>query len=201
MSNERNSGERSSRLDFETIGSMVAIVIGLAALYVSWTEVSNSRKDRLASALPVLESGVGLVQPDEVIFRARVENAGVGTALVYSAALLLDGSPIETGEQFQSELLADALPLSAAIVNLDGIELRPVPAGEAVAPLTITWAPEDIEGEVPESFFAAVVEQRLELRLCFCDVYERCWTTRNDGFPSPVEACSDPTGFPVAVLR
>jgi hypothetical protein len=201
MPKESNSGAKSKHLDFETVGSIVAIVIGLAALYVSWTEVSNSRQDRLASALPVMETGVGLVQPDEVLFRARVENAGVGTALVYSAALLLDGSPIETGERFQSELLTDALPFSEATVNLDGIELRPVPAGEAFAPLMLSWAAEDIEGEVPESFFAAVVEQRLELRLCFCDVYERCWTTRNDSFPKPVARCPEPTGFPVAVLR
>jgi len=200
MAHSESSSKKRTGLDFETVGSIVAIVIGLAALYVSWQEASNARQDRLASSLPVMETGVGVRANDGVSIAIRAENAGAGTALVYSAALRVDGEIIDGADALQAALLGDALPPENSSITIDGIELRPLVAGESIEPFVVSWDPAEIEGEVSDDVFNAIFEKRVTLDVCFCDIYERCWLTQTQAFPTPVEECPPPTGFPNNLL-
>lgn len=198
---KRPAGESRPRrgLDFETVGSIVAIIIGLAALAVSWQETSNTRKDRLASALPVMETGTGASLGDELSIAIRIENAGVGTALVYSARLNFDGRPIRTPSELQ-EALGETVPLEQARASIDAVETRPLPPGTQAVPFRLSWPVDTLNGD-PGPLFKRLSEQRpLQLEVCFCDVYERCWETRPDAFPEPIDACPEPTGFPGSVI-
>lgn len=195
---ERPAGRR--HLDFETVGSLVAIIVAIAALWVSWQETSNTRKERLASALPILESGVGLFADDELVLRARVENAGVGTALVYSARLLANGEPIENAQALASRVFDGRLDIGEAAVTIDGIEVTPMPAGKVIFPLELRWSDGEFEGDLIDTILPVFYEQRIALELCYCDIYDRCWRTVRRGFPETVERCPARSGFPGAVL-
>lgn len=199
---ERQDKTDSTRrgLDFETVGSIVAILVAIAALWVSWQETSNTRKERLASALPIMETGVGLFPGDELALRVRVENAGVGSALVYSARFTLDGEPVESAEAFQQRVLKDRLRLADVSGAVDGIELKPVPAGKTIYPLDLRWNTAEIADDSLDELLPAFASQRVSLELCFCDVYKRCWVTKPKGFPETIDDCPAPTGFPSNLL-
>jgi hypothetical protein len=167
---------------------------------VSWEETSNTRKERLASALPIMEADIGLFPGDEITLRARVENAGVGSALVYSARLTLDGEPILDGNQFESAVLDGRLSLADATGSVDAIELTPVPAGKVFLPLSLSWDSDVVGTGAYDQLSPRFIEQRVAIELCFCDVYERCWKTIRRGFPERVEGCPETTGFPTSLL-
>ena len=188
-------------VSFETIGSIAAIVVGVAALVVSIVETNNARELRYASALPIVQSGVSVNSDDEFLrLRFLFRNAGEGTALIRRVQLLADGEPIVSRGAMDARMLGAELEMDAAGSSIDQIETTPLQAGEESVALELRWPREREYLLAGQQMFERMTGGAFELRTCFCDVYERCWTTVPDAFPQPVDACPAPTGFPVALL-
>ena len=189
-------------LSFETIGSVSAIVVGVAALVVSIVETNNAREMRYASALPIVQSGVSVRSDDEFLrLRFLFRNAGEGTALIRHVQLLEDGEPIASREALDARMLGAELELDAAGSSINQVEMTPLQAGEDTIALELRWRREREYMQAGQQMFERMTDGVFELRTCFCDVYERCWTTAPETFPRPLDACPAPTGFPMALLE
>lgn len=195
--------DRSSklRLRFETVGSITAIVVGVAALFVSITEANNSREQRYASALPILVGGSSSVRnANSVAFRVGFGNAGAGTALVHSVTLAVDGDPVLTREDLQTRVLGDALLIDEADYSLDFAETRPIQPGEPLNALELTWPRTPATAEAQSRLLEALSTGLVSVEACYCDIYGRCWRTQSNGFPVSIDTCPAPTGFPIELI-
>ena len=68
---------KKPRISFEAVGSIVAVIIGLAALFVAWDEARSVRKQQAASVLPVIKiRTINLNNDEGSISSVVVENVG-----------------------------------------------------------------------------------------------------------------------------
>jgi archaellum component FlaF (FlaF/FlaG flagellin family) len=190
-----------SRLRFETVGSITAIVVGVAALFVSINEAHNAREQRYASALPILMGGAGSSgNASTVRFRVGFANAGAGTALIQSVSLYVDGELIDTRDALQTRVLGEGLLIEESDYSIDQAEMRPLPAGEGVDALELVWPRTDETAAAQSQLLEALSTGLLTVEACFCDIYDRCWASQAGQFPEAVDACPAPTGFPIELI-
>lgn len=190
-----------SRLRFETVGSITAIVVGIAALFVSLNEAHNAREQRYAAALPILMGGASSSGNANIVrFRVGFANAGAGTALIQSVSLRVDGELINSRDALQSQVLGEGLLIDEADYSIDQAEMRPLPAGEGVTAVELTWSRTDETAAAQSRLLEALSTGLLTVEACFCDIYDRCWTSRAGNFPVPIDACPAPTGFPIELI-
>jgi len=186
---------------FETIGSISAIIVGVAALAISWIEAQNARELRLASSMPVLEAGLSTNTSDDIEFLMTVRNTGTGTAFIHQAELIVDGEALALREEIQRNLLGPDLPISEATTSYNRLELRALAASDDFRPLTMSWPLDEAYFPGIERLFSRLTAGEAGLTVCYCDVYERCWRTRVSDFPVPVESCPAPSGVILNLLR
>ncbi|MHA6288114.1 hypothetical protein [Maricaulis sp. CAU 1757] len=188
---------RGWRPRFETVGSIAAIVVGIAALVIGWEEARNSRAIRLANALPILQTGIGVSGDDEHgHVTVHLNNAGEGTALIRSAALVR-GDAVLADRDALDAFFGPELALVDASLTLNRVELAPLPPGGSMRALRLSWARDEDSSAALADLFLQLAAGSARLDVCFCDVYERCWETRADDFPASVNECPAPTGFPL----
>jgi hypothetical protein len=142
------------------------------------------------------------VNSDDEFVRLRflLRNAGEGTALIQHVQLLADDEPLLSREALDARMLGAGLEIDAAGSSINQIETTPLQAGEDSVALELRWPREREHLLGGQQVFERITEGVFALRTCFCDVYERCWTTAPDAFPRPVDTCPPPTGFPVSLL-
>jgi len=78
--------------------------------------------------------------------------------------------------------------------------MRPLPAGEGVNGLELTWRRTEETARAQSQMFEALSTGLLVVEACYCDIYERCWVTQTSTFPRPVSECPAPTGFPIGLV-
>jgi hypothetical protein len=178
--------------DRDLIVALSAIVISLSALLVSLlqTRVMMAQKD--AAVWPRLVVWSSLRQKDNPEIVVGVKNAGVGPLLVRWAQVTLSGHPITN-----ALALVDSAPPptgpsenTANHASLSGTVLTP---GEDREILRVT-------GPIAEQ--VATLSPRTGLTVCYCSIYDQCWTHTSDRMNvgsaaariTPVAACVDPTG-------
>ena len=117
-----------------------------------------------------------------------VRNVGLGPALVRSVEVTVDGRPARTwgGMLHAVAGLDSATPLTYSTITSDvgrGSVLLP---GSEVENFRLVGPP-DLVSKLEQ----AVRRDRVVRRLCYCSLYDECWTARSDSAePSPVRACT-----------
>jgi hypothetical protein len=82
------------KLGWVEIGSAVAVVISVAALFVSFYQARVAEKQAHASVWPYLSIGYDIIdEGPRKGFTWTVENHGLGPALIQSVIITLDGKP------------------------------------------------------------------------------------------------------------
>ncbi|MBB4658001.1 hypothetical protein [Parvularcula dongshanensis] len=171
------------RLKFETIGSISAIVVGLAAVAVSWDQARTTRRQQEAAVLPLLKIQTRfLTEADGRSFRIDIANIGTGPAFIEGAAIAWEGEPLTNFDE-----------LGAATAALRGEEgsLWTAPlqgnllgSGERYTLFEARWPP----GDDAATATADAMWQSLKVEACYCSVYERCWRTGMNRFSRPEPA-------------
>ena len=181
----------------ETVTAGAALVVGVCALAVSVFQAGVMREQaRLmqeqqhTAAWPRLlvslasAGGAGA-------FQVLLSNEGVGPAQVRRVEVEVDGRPRRTWSEALAALGAPR-PLRLTQTTLGN---RIVAPGQRLVPL---------HAEGPAADSASAQADRLGVSVCYCSVYERCWTLDESfgegGFalPEPVERCRPadaPGGF------
>lgn len=107
-------------------------------------------------------------------------NAGVGPAEIRSVEMLLDGKPVSNSR----ELLKGCCNLDTSEYRrapLEGIMLRP---GESRLFLAVDSRPV-IGRPAFDRFYKAWLADRIETRVCYCSVFEDCWTRTSEAGSRP----------------
>ncbi len=181
------------RLRFETVGSIMAIVVGVAALWVSWDQGRVMRQEMRASVWPALQvDGFTDTSRGGLDVGMTVENAGVGPALIERITL-----------RRQGELVADLDAIKAMVADgLEGVEAnelnvsfqsatgRILAAGARIRPFEFHF---DSAGDFPlrDEFTLTAGSGRLttawSVEVCYCSSLGDCWVTGTE-INSPTQA-------------
>ena len=167
---------------FETVGSISAIIVGVAALFVSWDQSRLMREEVRASVWPALQVD-GFASTDHEVFTVgvRIQNAGVGPALIERISVLHDGTLVEDFETLE-RLMPKTMDRSRQTVAG-----RIIAAGAIVEPFSFRWADESASDAVD---MMEDLTRQWSIEVCYCSTLGDCWTTNADReAPSEVNSC------------
>ena len=193
---DRNN--QNTSFNFETVGSVVAMLIGAVALFVAWDQAQVMRKQQHASVWPIVDSDLHIDGDEAMRFvKLTVTNAGVGPALIESATLLVDGEPVTTLGGLREKFLPESLRGEHGFGG-SGIEGTVIAPGDEVIAMQLLWTNSD---EVDVAFanfarsFIGANAKQLTLSICYCSVFDKCWQTQVDTRATPVSSCPAATGY------
>lgn len=177
-----------ARLSFETVGSIVAIVVGIAALFVAWDEARSVRKQQAASVLPVLKIA-SMNTNDETGAETSivVQNVGIGPAFIESARIEWGDTVVDNVEDLRAFVADGQTSYGIWTSRLEGEILG---GGEHYDLFAVTISADELTRENLSVLRTAIFDN-LQISACFCSVYDDCWTTSlNKKYrPEPADEC------------
>lgn len=190
-------------LNFETVGSIAAMVIGVCALFVAWDQAQIMRKQQHASVLPVLNVSGGFSSEGGFhTMTISIRNDGVGPAVIESADLIVDGASVEDWPDLRDRFMPTALHTDFSS-NLD-TAIGILAAGEVSNAIVMSWPRNDATdvdfGALKERVFADA--NSAFFSVCYCSVFDRCWKSSPDNSAKPerVKRCDSAGSDVVARL-
>lgn len=190
-----NEAHSTSRLRFETVASIVAMLVGVSALFVAWDQAQIMRKQQHASVLPVVNVSAGLrTTRDDHALTVTFSNGGIGPAVIKSAALKIGGEDVSGWPDFAERLLPPALR-SGAETSFDSA-IGILAAGDEAKAIEITWPrTEEVTPAIEElrTRILASTGAEIDFTLCYCSVFDRCWVTsaQETAVSRAVKRCED----------
>ena len=199
------SPKRAINLNFETVGSIAAMVIGASALFVAWDQAQVMRAQQHASVWPLLSPDFEIHSDDDsLIIELSLANEGVGPALVESAFLTLNGEKVSNQEYLMVRLFPDGAPKGAARFNGSDIEASVIGANDVAQVVRVAWAQTDENIAIFSEFATSYViggGQDVSITACYCSVFDRCFISTGQGRPTRVKQCPAPTKFFSTLLQ
>ena len=185
MTGEKPGGRKPS---FETIGSAVAMLIGVVALFVAWDQAQVMRKQQHASVWPILTIDRSFNMKDDIVsFEFWIENAGVGPAVLKSARLRAGSEELSTWNVLRDRLpepLAETERTHSA--SIGGRALAP---GVNFAPYGLYWR--DLDDPRAALRLLNATFSDVSVDVCYCSVFDQCWIGSSlvDAEPQKVKTC------------
>ncbi|WP_375283073.1 hypothetical protein [Marinicauda pacifica] len=176
-------------LRFETIGSITAIVVGVAALYVSWDQGRVMRQEVRASVWPALQvDGFYDTARGNLDIGLRIQNAGVGPALIERITVRHRGEIVPDLADLRSRIDGEA------DFSFETGAGRILAAGDEVVPFVFHFSrPEDFspDGEVLDTATGTgMLSDAWSVEVCYCSSLDQCWTSdTSTAPPTEVTAC------------
>ena len=192
--------KHSFNLNFETIGSLTAMLIGACALFVAWDQAQVMRKQQHASVWPLIDDDftINPGENDTLTLGLTLQNRGVGPAIVERAFLTIDGERINRREDFMRALFGENRPTGSARITGSSVEGGVLGAGEDTEVFNIAWE----QTEANTDAFRALALRYLSgsgpdvsLATCYCSVFDRCFEAGGTQRPKPVKTCPEPMNF------
>lgn len=174
------------RLTFwQTILSVVGVVIAVLALYAALTESAAVRQQTAAAVWPYVQLIIEDYDTgDAAGFSFSFTNSGVGPARMKGVRLGIDGRAIRDW----SELVASTGGNGSAGVNRNWISNRVLRPDETV----VVFDTKD--PALARALVNLVGKPGSTLAFCYCSIFDDCWLAdsgRGAEGPEPVEACPD----------
>lgn len=172
---------------FETIGSITAIVVGIAALYVSWDQGRVMREEVRASVWPAVQTeGYVDRRSGQMAIGLKLRNAGVGPARIERITVRNAGEVVEG-----IDALVERMPPGAerAIQYSTG---RIMAVGEELLPFELRYSEASALTQVDAVDLMESLSQEWSIEVCYCSVLDQCWLggDREPG-QREVERCDD----------
>lgn len=172
----------------QTVLAVAGIITGSVALYAGLTEADASRKQQEASVWPMLQMAISDYDPErqEAIFKVTARNAGIGPARIAAFRVAVNGEPQANWDEAFTTLSG-----SHEGVLKSYFSGRVISAGEEVQ---LVLARGDIARIALDKVFDKTA--RLEWDVCYCSVFDECWSSSNKGDSwlkesAPVRKCPD----------
>ena len=174
------------RLTFwQTILSVVGVVIAVLALYAALTESAAVRQQTAAAVWPFVQLMVENYDTgEEAGFSFAFTNAGVGPAKMQDVRVTVDGRVARDWR----ELVESVEGNIDAPVNLNFISDRVLRPDETVAVFGTT------DADLARKMVGAISKPRSTLEYCYCSIFDECWladSRKATQPPEAVEACPD----------
>ncbi|MEO1039125.1 MAG: hypothetical protein AAFX09_06225 [Pseudomonadota bacterium] len=178
------------RLRFETVGSIAAILVGIAAIMVSWDQGRVMRAQQHASVLPAIQiDGYVNENAGRLTAGLRLRNNGVGPALIHDFTLALGDETVTGWDEFT------ALAPSGSGRNWSSVTGRVLGQGEEITAIELFWEEASTEDLSALRNFVVGLTSAIDVSACYCSVFDRCFISRlgSDGalLPEPVRTCPE----------
>ncbi len=165
-----------TRWNAELIVASVAVVIGILTMIVYIFQARIMNKQMLASAWPHLEV---VTSTGSTGLALNVANKGIGPARVMKSEIRLDGK-YYAEKQIDSVLkILLGRPVQR---NFETVQGRVLAAGDQITFLGIS----NIQDAI--ALDSAVRKHDWDLEICYCSVYDDCWSIRR-GQTSESDEC------------
>jgi hypothetical protein len=172
----------------QTVLAVAGIVTGSIALYAGLTEADASRKQQEAAVWPMLQMAITDydTKNQEAIFKVSARNAGIGPARIAAFRVTVDGVAQSDWDETFTTLAG-----SHENVLKSYFSGRVISSGEDV---DLVLARGDAARTALKNVYDG--KSRLEWDVCYCSVFDKCWTSSNKGSSwlksaTPVEKCPD----------
>ena len=174
------------RLTFwQTILSVVGILVALLALYAALNESAAVRQQTAAAVWPFVQLTIDDFDTGEAAgFSMGFTNAGVGPAKVGQVLVSVEGRPAPNWRAFVDLVGGDAGAVVRRTFISDRV-LRPDETVEMIGTMDVPLA---------RRLIAAIREPGNYIAFCYCSIFDDCWLadSRKDlQAPEPVEMCPD----------
>lgn len=187
------------------------MVVALLALFMSVLSIfvaqhTSQTMERLvhANSWPFLQLGSGNANDDRQPELALVvSNVGTGPARIHAFDVLVDGQPISRERNMTYGVIEACCSdtFQAAVTRAGGDHIAAVgydlttPASqiflasnEDVSPMR--WTRNDTNAELWRAVDMARQTGRIQMRACYCSVFDECWIAETNVFPpTPVASC------------
>lgn len=188
----------------QLIPAVVGIFIATLALYAALNESDAVRKQQQAAVWPHMQVDLtNITTNDTTGIIIGVSNRGIGPARVRSANILLDGEQMVSWQELFLELQPEAsgfFPRNDSRVGhtvlVPGSNVEVVKVSTEffdlydIASLDGISTPEETASLVL-SLREAFREDRVEMQLCYCSVFDDCWLVSSaNRDPQPMETCA-----------
>lgn len=161
----------------EMLIAICAVLTSVIALFVAWDQGRVMRAQQHGAVYPVVQvEGFVSSSPEFSSMGIRLSNSGVGPALIERVSMLENGKRLESLAPYVERFPAGYAHSWSSVIG------RAVAPGDDVEPLRADWS----RGEVSSDRLNAVAMEwsRLDVEVCYCSVFERCWITRSLGMGS-----------------
>ena len=153
------------------IGTAFAIALSVLAVIVSFYQARIAEKQAHASVWPYVSVGASMYDSgDAPGFTITVENNGLGPAIIESVIVSVDGKALRTWPEVHAAL---GLPevMSQTTASFNGHVLPPnLNRDTAIQALHLP--------NVDNARALFQQRKRLGIELCYCSVYDECWTAK-----------------------
>ncbi|WP_298913677.1 hypothetical protein [uncultured Algimonas sp.] len=177
---------------FQTVGSISAMVVAVASLFVAWDEANSVRRQQAAAVLPIIKIATPFMNDaSDRSFRINVSNVGVGPAFIDKADIRWNGQSLQSIEALRP-LIADTAGDAAFWTSR--LEGQILGGGETLLMFEVDWDPVRDGAARAAASTATSVWDDLTITACYCSVYDRCWVTEMNrtGRPDRVDSCDKP---------
>ncbi|MEM7491844.1 MAG: hypothetical protein AAF296_00590 [Pseudomonadota bacterium] len=148
--------------------AICALFSSLIAIWVAWDQSRVMRAQQDGMVFPVLQfDGFVSTEQDEVSIGFRLENSGVGPALIESVQVVDNKEYVSSLDPYR-----DTLP-EGFTISWAGLVGRAVAPGNGFDVLRLQWDNDEITRE--ELNAAAFAWGDLDFEICYCSVFQKCW--------------------------
>lgn len=161
----------------EMLIAICAVVTSVIALFVAWDQGRVMRAQQHGAVYPVVQiEGFVSSTPEFSSMGIRLSNSGVGPALIERVSMLENGEPLESLAPYVALFPAGYTHSWSSVIG------RAVAPGDDVEPLRADWTRGDVSSDRLNE--TAIEWSKLDVEICYCSVFERCWITRSVGMGS-----------------
>lgn len=200
---------RTGNPHLDLILPLSALFVSLVSILIAWHHsvimsdlVHQNERLVEAESLPYLEIYTSDLARDGRTpeLRLSVGNEGVGPARIAEVALLVDGKPVPDFNTLVDRCCAPGAVQATASgakqfrgvrngdVVMSKVRDRMIRPGESVD--AIEWPITPANVALVEKVKAALVSPAANLSICYCSVFDDCWTRSDeDRRPTPVKEC------------
>ena len=180
----------------------IGLVTGLCALLISFVGILTSRatfkmnqETQKVRVLPIIDIDMGYRgKPDATgaerqYFEVTLSNVGAGIAHIQSVVPSAKGEPLDTYEAFEDVIMTGRMRSWATLTEAPATGyLR---AGDAMTPSSyrIGGSSGDLQAYLRGQWGTPL--DGLDLKVCYCSVFDDCWTVSyaDRKSPEPVSSC------------
>lgn len=182
----------TGRRNFDLLLPISALFISFVSIAIAWHHgqvmqdlVHQNERLVEANSLPYLQvSGNNL--DHRLVLQAA--NEGVGPAKIMTAEIRVDGRPVQTLDALIDACCGKGDYADLYSSSLEGRMIRP---GDSVAFVDFRESPQNRAQLI--ALNAARRAGRIETRLCYCSVFNDCWTAASDDpTPNSINRCVAP---------
>lgn len=155
----------------QTMIALAAVLLSVCGLFISIYETSLIREQQRASVWPNVEVAPS-INPGTL--RIFVQNTGVGPALIQSAAVFYKGETKADWGEVVNSFEFERIGITDYQSLINGRVLPPDSEQELI--FRIESSPENPQADLAGMLSKSIVQGELDVQLCYCSVYDECWT-------------------------